>query len=191
VDLEHGLESDPVRTQFRASLLKYMGSDHFAPKASLTASQIRGLMAEPSAMQKMGARLQKVSSEEAGCEGEAAVDGNPRTFWHTRYRDFAPEFPHELRIELKNSQLIKGFTALPRQDRNGNGNIKSYEVYLSLDGENWGQPVLKATFSPGDTLKQVEFEKPLEARYFRLVALSGHAQGPWAALAELELIPAE
>jgi len=44
IDLEHDLESDPVRRQFRHSLLNYMGSKTFNPAISVTADEIRGLM---------------------------------------------------------------------------------------------------------------------------------------------------
>jgi hypothetical protein len=189
VDLAHGLDADPVRAQFRQSLLSYMASDRFAPKSVLTADQVRSLIVEPSAMRKMGARISRVSSEEAGFDAAAAIDGDPATFWHTRFRDFAPEFPHSLQIEFPQARSFKGFTALPRQDRNGNGNIKDYELYVSLDGNTWGSPVAKGAFTRGDRLQRIDFPQPLQARYVRLVALNGHAQGPWAALAELELIP--
>lgn len=43
VDLEHDLESDPVRRQFRASLLGYLGGDRFRPKVMVTPGQIQGL----------------------------------------------------------------------------------------------------------------------------------------------------
>jgi hypothetical protein len=36
VDLEHDLENDPVRRQFRASLLDYMASPRFQPETSVS-----------------------------------------------------------------------------------------------------------------------------------------------------------
>ncbi len=46
IDLEHDLDNDPVTRQFRASLLRYMASDRFDPKVSVTAQQIARLVAE-------------------------------------------------------------------------------------------------------------------------------------------------
>ena len=37
---------------------------------------------------------------------------------------------------------MKGFVYVPRQEGN-NGLIKDYEVYVSEDGKNWGQPVAR------------------------------------------------
>ncbi|MBL9138224.1 MAG: hypothetical protein JNK85_20310 [Verrucomicrobiales bacterium] len=45
VDLESGLTEDPVRRQFRESLLRYMASDAFRPKGIMTVEQARALAA--------------------------------------------------------------------------------------------------------------------------------------------------
>jgi hypothetical protein len=44
IDLQHDLENDPVRRQFRHSLLNYMAGRKFDPKISVTADEIHGLM---------------------------------------------------------------------------------------------------------------------------------------------------
>lgn len=44
IDLTSGLDSNPVARQFRYSLLRYMGSEHFQPAVDLTAEPVRGLM---------------------------------------------------------------------------------------------------------------------------------------------------
>ena len=59
---------------------------------------------------------------------------------------------------------------------------------MSLDGENWGKPVAHATFSDDAKLKTVTWENPAQGRFIRLVALSGYANGPWASLAEVEVV---
>jgi hypothetical protein len=46
VDLENGLESDPVRRQFRASLLDYLASPQFQPKTSVSVATLHNLVAE-------------------------------------------------------------------------------------------------------------------------------------------------
>ena len=47
VDLEHGLESDPVRRQFRVSLLDYLAGPKFAPKWTVDAATLQHLVTEP------------------------------------------------------------------------------------------------------------------------------------------------
>jgi hypothetical protein len=55
IDLESDMDDDPVRRQFRHSLLKYMGSDEFAPEHEVTVEQVRALMTPPSPMDRLGA----------------------------------------------------------------------------------------------------------------------------------------
>jgi hypothetical protein len=47
--------------------------------------------------------------------------------------------------------------------------------------------VASGAFSADATRKQVVLPVPVEGRFVRLVALSGHAKGPWASLAEFEI----
>jgi len=86
--------------------------------------------------------------------------------------------------------LLAGFTALPRQDGNQNGWIKDFAFCASDDGTNWGEPVVKGIFTADDKLKTVEFAAPVTAKFVKLVALSGYADGPWASLAEFNVIKA-
>ena len=190
IDLKDGLETNPVARQMRASLLRYMGSDRFKPAVEVTADQVRGLMTAPRATTKTNIRSIKASSAEPNYEPENALDDNPETMWHTAFTDSKPGFPHQLVIEFKETISVKGFTALPRQDHNPNGWIKEYACHVSADGQNWGEPVAQGSFPKDDKLKTVTFAQPRPARFLRLTALSGHAAGPYASLAELEIIPA-
>lgn len=182
------LGENPVARQMRRSLLDYMGGPKFSPAVGLTVEQVRGLMAEPSLMQKLGARVLKCDSAQHGYEPEQALDGNPATMWHTSWEEPAPGFPHELQIEFPKPLLLRGFSVLPRQDRKRNGWIKDYAFYVSDDGVNWGEPVAKGTFAADDKVKRVTLSASIQARFVRLVALSGYADGPWASLAEFEVI---
>ncbi len=190
IDLEHDLDTNPVARQFRHSLLRYLASAAFKPRIAVTAEQVRGLFTKPSAMQRYGARIFKVSSAEDGFPAANAIDGDPNTMWHTQWTGHLPTFPHELAIEFDRPFPIGGFTALPRQDNNRNGWIKDYTFYVSQDGRDWGEPVAKGTFPNDARLKTVQLDAPKVGRFVRLVALSGHANGPWASLAELEVLVA-
>ena len=190
IDLQNDLDSNPVASQLRSSLLRYMDGQRFQPRVEVTADQVRSLFATPRAMSKAGVRAVKASSFDPGFEPENALDGNPETMWHTAFTDRKPGFPHELVVEFKEPLAMRGFTALPRQDHNPNGWIKDYACYVSADGQNWGEPVAQGTFPKDDQLKTVNFAQPRTARFLRLVALSGHAAGPYASLAELEVLTA-
>ena len=133
-----------------------------------------------------------MDSQETNAEdgkGANAVDGDPGTFWHTEYQDALAQYPHEIVIELNPPSLIKGVTYLPRQDGNANGTIKDYEIYLSDDGVNFGQPVTKGTFENNSNLKTVAFD-PKQTKFFKLKALSEVNGEAWASAAEIGVVPA-
>src|SRR5262249_33885484 len=44
IDLERGLEANPVARQLRASLLRYMAGDRFEPRVELAIEQVKSLM---------------------------------------------------------------------------------------------------------------------------------------------------
>ena len=44
IDLERGLDANPVARQLRASLLRYMDGEAFDPKVELTVDQVQSLL---------------------------------------------------------------------------------------------------------------------------------------------------
>ena len=47
---------------------------------------------------------------------DKAVDGDPNTIWHTPWENNAPNYPHEIQIDLTKVTKTNGFFYLPRQD---------------------------------------------------------------------------
>ena len=180
---------DPVSRQMKASLMSYLGSSACRPVAELTPGQIRGLIAERGGA--AGVQAARANSEQTGYDAANAVDGDPSTMWHTGWGDAEIKFPHELIVELESPRNIAGITTLPRQDGNPNGWIKGYEVFVSLDGKEWGQPIAQGDFARDASLKTVKFPAPATAQFIKLRALTGHTDGPWASLAELNLLPGD
>lgn len=129
------------------------------------------------------------SSQEAG-EGDASnlVDGDVNTTWHTMYSVTVAKYPHWVDFDAGEIKTIKGFTYLPRQDGGKNGNIKNYSLQLSVDGENWGDPVAKGTFSKNNQLKKVLLEKPVKARYIRFTGIDSQNGADFAGGAEFTVI---
>jgi large repetitive protein len=76
------------------------------------------------------------------------IDGNPATFWHTQYTGTTPALPHRLIFNLGGAYRVSGLKYLPRQDGNTNGTIARFQVYVSVDGNNWGAPVASGDFTP-------------------------------------------
>lgn len=131
-----------------------------------------------------------VSSEEGpgGDYGKNLVDGDPSTIWHTMYSITVPKYPHWVDFDCGEEKLIKGFTYLPRQDGGNNGNIKSYKVQLSKDGQNWAEPVSEGDFDGSSKEKKVLFDKPQRARYLRFTALSSQNGADFASGAEFNVL---
>jgi hypothetical protein len=142
---------------------------------------------------KFTLKVVKVDSEETAGEdgkGANAVDGDSTTIWHTQWQDANPPCPHEIVIELIPPTMIKGFTYLPRQDDSDHGNIKDYEIYVSDDGIDFGQPAGKGTFENSKDLKTATFE-PRKCRFIKLKALSEVNDSEWTSAAEIGVIPVE
>jgi beta-galactosidase len=126
-------------------------------------------------------------SFEKGNEPEHAFDGDLNSYWHTSWSDSQPSHPHELQIDMGHTFELAGIQLQPRVDGSVNGNIKEYEIFLSLEGKEWGKPVATGILKSGLQMKKVRFKKNLNARYIRLVAKSA-LRGPWTSLAELDAL---
>ena len=133
----------------------------------------------PDAIPTTSWKLLSVSSQEtSGDDGKAsnAWDGNPKTFWHTRWTKNPASYPHELVIDLGKQVTAVAFRATPRQTGAQNGIPKQFEVYLSDSLMAWGSPAAKGEFPRSIMPIQVKFKNPKHGRYLRFIALSGYDQ---------------
>ena len=127
------------------------------------------------------------SQDFLGYRAALAFDGDPKTFWHTTWRDTAAPPPHEIQINLGTSQVINGFRYLPRQDEWLSGSVGQFEFYVSSDGVAWGNPVASGTFPCTHDLKEVRFAAT-SGQYIRLRGLTDANGGVYMSVAELGLI---
>ncbi len=130
-----------------------------------------------------------VTSEEPG-EGNVAhvFDGNPKTYWHTDWRNVHPDYPHAFTLDLGEAQDVVGVRLLPRADEL-NGLIGNCRIELSADGKTWSKAFEGPTgWNAGNRRwKEIDFQ-PAKARYLRFTALSPAIKGHiWATLSELTL----
>ena len=135
--------------------------------------------------------LLHADSEELGFEAWRAMDGDARTMWHTRWRGVSPPLPHTLHVDLTDEFEISGLTLTPRTDHL-NGVIRRFEVFLSNDPAQPGEPVFRGELSSAElpseqTPQTIRFDAPVKGRYLALKVLSGHGAGSHATLAELEV----
>lgn len=129
----------------------------------------------------------RANSEAPGYEAYRALDGNPKTLWHTDWQFLNPDPPHELRIDLGGRYEMAGFAYLPRPG-GGNGTIAEYEFYVSDAEDESGRRVAAGTFEHRDRENVVAFAEKAVGRYVRLRALSEARGRRWASVAGLRLL---
>lgn len=186
IDLENDLDQRPAARQLRHSLLKYAASDSFDPKISVDLASIRSLFRELPLLQQIGARI-RADSAHRDHPAENAIDGNPKTIWHTDWEPVPAAMPHFIVIDLRKPRLIHGLRYLPRQDM-ANGRIREYAVHVSSDGQSWGEAVVSGTFPSNAEPQLVQFTEPRSARFIRLTAKSEVHGKPFASAAEIEVL---
>jgi hypothetical protein len=186
LDIEKDLDNRPAVAALRRSLLDYMAGDQFNPKTEASIDTLRDLFVKKDS----DIASVEADSEEAGYPAKNAIDGDPKTIWHTPYQGNVPKFPHELRVQFSGAVELSGLRYLPRQDV-ANGFVADYEVYAGKDGKDgrdrkdWGKPIAQGTFKPGQTAQEIRFEKPVRAKWLRFVAKTGQGKDDFAAVAEL------
>ncbi|AOZ73129.1 hypothetical protein BK816_07350 [Boudabousia tangfeifanii] len=116
---------------------------------------------------------------------KAAVDGNPKTYWHTRWANPAAQFPHFISLDLHKQCQIDGLEYTPRQD-NTNTRIKDYDIFVSTDGQNWGSPVASGSFVAGKTATVVNFA-PVAGNFVKLVGKNSHNGEPFGGAGEIRV----
>ncbi len=162
-------------------VIRAYGSDSSKISSDMKSLSVR-------AVERLTLKVVKVDSEETDGKGAYAVDGNPNTIWHTQWRDASPPHPHEIILQLDPSCRIKGLTYLPRQGGNNGGTIESYEIYLSADGKEFGQPVKKGEFFPYGNYKKTVLFEAKQCTFVKLVAM-GEANGQaYTSAAEIGVI---
>jgi hypothetical protein len=198
MDIETNLDQRIVARQFRTSLLAYMNGDDFAPNNVIGFEQLAGII-EP-LEKNAGVALEsvfadgvlRVSSAAMGYGAQNLMDGNPKSLWHTPWKDQPiPDYPHEITMVLKEPRQIQGIRLLPRQKQTA-GRVKQIEVYLSRDGVAWGDPVVASTLSSDGEWKTIDFQKSTMTKAVKVKCLCPqNAAHHFASFAEMELVHGE
>ena len=111
----------------------------------------------------------KVIDAPANTAGQAAIDENPSSFWHTHPTSGELAPPQSLTVDMGEPLDIRGFTYLPRQDGTTHGMTDKYTFEVSTDNKTWTK-VAEGEFSnlrANPIEHAVSFDKPVSCRYFR------------------------
>ncbi len=123
------------------------------------------------------------TSEETTRVASMAIDGNPETMWHTKY-DLSDVLPQSITLNLGGAYKINEVTYLPRKSgASKNGNITSYNVYVSTDGKTFTK-VASGNWANDFTEKNATFTST-DASYVKLEATAGF--NGYAAAAEINV----
>jgi hypothetical protein len=111
-----------------------------------------------------------VSSEQQGMEKEQMLDGSNRTFWHTQFSPTLSPAPHFVIFQHPGEVEVQGLRYTTWTGGNGNGQVKAYEVYMSEDGENWGEPVVAGELVTMVAAEQfITFPKPTRMPWIKFL----------------------
>ena len=135
-------------------------------------------------------KLVRSSSENRSNDRLAAyaIDGNPRTLWHSQFSKQLTRHPHELVIDLGAEYEVRGFWYLARQDASWNGAFANTEFAISNSPDEFGEPAVRATFKKVKTAQAVDCKTPQRGRYVRVRVLSEVNGGPWASAADIAVV---
>ncbi|MBT3199131.1 MAG: hypothetical protein HN350_04365 [Phycisphaerales bacterium] len=151
-----------------------------------------GALGQDAAYMPKGAKIVSCTAAEVSRgkhPASYAIDGNPKTMWHTSFRPKAKPHPHEIVIDLGQSIKVTGISYLPRQDQGVNGVIQDIECTLSEKANAWGAPAARGRLY-GKVFEQypqrtIAFEKPAVGRYLRIRSLATVTAAPFTSAAEI------
>ena len=133
----------------------------------------------------------KIVSAPAGTNAQSAIDGNPKTFWHTHVKaELRP--PQSFTVDMGKTHKIRAFTYLPRQDGVFHGMTDRYKFEVSTDGKKW-KTVAEGEFGNlrANPIEQtIAFDSPQNARYFRFTGTHTLEKNHVSA-AEIGVLPAD
>ncbi len=121
------------------------------PKANMSASSPQGFW---------------LNHEPSGVLDEAMTG-----FWQTASEE---KEPFILTIDLGGEWSIDSFDVAPRQSEDFHGNWDLFNVWVSLDGENYECVLENHSFERSMKVKNVKFDSPVKARYVEFEIVEGY-----------------
>ncbi|MDR2980813.1 MAG: alpha-L-fucosidase [Puniceicoccales bacterium] len=125
----------------------------------------------PQVRQKFQWKVISTSYAAQGAAASRAIDGDPKTLWHTHDNSGERDVPQEIVVDMGAEKTLAGLTYLPRQDGTVHGMVDEFEFYLSNNGKAWTR-VAKGEFGNlrANPIEQTVSFPETRARYFKFVA---------------------
>ncbi len=186
----------PAQKQMLNTLIQRAAAPQVEPAQTLSFEQLKTVVRGPrtSTMKRISGKIAAVSSENPGMGREHMIDGDLKTFWHTRFAGgFAPP-PHYVVLEVPAGTTVTGLAYVAYAGGNGNGHVKACAVYASDDGATWGKSLVERQLKPGvSDEQQIRFPAPTQKRFikFEITDAVSHGGQPIAAVGELDVLVEE
>ena len=178
VPIADPVSDNMVLGQLRDAVLKYMNSDAFAPKDSMTPKELLSMVC-PDTPPLEVKKVELKGGGDASSSVSNVIDGNPDTAFAA-----STGYPYVLDFELAN--VSKVFRVVFLQKRGASREkVGMVEVYLSSDGSQWGEPVARSVL--GENRSGLGIENARAVKFIRVKLLSPlrGKRGKSSALAEI------
>ena len=146
----------------------YLEDEAFETEAQVAAQKVERLLGVPF----------HATASNAPDDAQQAIDGDSKTRWTTRH---AQESGQWFTADLGYETEIRG--VILNAGSEGDDYPRGYEVFLSLDGENWAAPV--AAGAGTEKVFDIEFESQ-KAQYVKIILTAAHG-GHWWSISEMRV----
>ncbi len=120
-------------------------------------------------------------------EPQNAIDGNPGTFWHTRWSPSVLRPPHALTLSFGRPYTFQKLLITGRRGGNENGSLREYEIYISDDGQNWSEALTKGSLQRTESTQTIHLPRLVTARYLKLTVLNTYWNEGFVSISEIDV----
>jgi hypothetical protein len=137
---------------------------------------------------KTGWQIVRPNTDEVAVDGNATgfldnmIDGNPATYWHSKYGAGATSYPHTFTVDMGASKTLTGFTV--NQQNKLARSVKDIDLLVSSNGTDF---TLVNSYVLVNSTANIAYDFPtaFTFRYFKIIAKTAHDGFQYASLGEI------